>query len=281
MGKSSANIKLTTALRKAGIIKLSFYDNIQDLWICLVNPLLVKVDVDGYQRDHDTKHSDRLAGVDLPVTPYPICGITDDRLTLDVYDGQHRVQRAVKKKIPEIYVMVKFGLTPEQRAELYAELQIAKRPPLWNVFKARLASGSPMYISMAATCRKLGLTLLCDERNADMRCVDPMVEAQRSDLFLPWATLLCAFKNSEGRLQKRASTSAIEFQRGLIDLIRKHGPGIVAKATPVFKECGASFFDDEAGLICHCSRTNRSHFAQAFEGTLVSRGIIKVHKTHS
>lgn len=278
MAKSSVNIKLTAALKKAGIIKLSFYDDIQDLWICLVDPQLVKVDVDGYQRDHDTKHSDRLASVDLPVTPYPICGITDDRLTLDVYDGQHRVQRAVKKKIKAIYVMVKFGLTPEQRAELYAELQIAKRPPLWNVFKARLSSGNPMFKKMAEVCRKLGLTLKCDERNADLRCVDPMIEAQRSDLFVQWATLLCAFKNADGRLQKRASTAAIEFQRGLIDLIRKYGHGIVAKATPIFKECGAAFFDDEAGRICHCSRTNRSHFAQAFEGVLVMRGVIKVSR---
>lgn len=276
---NSSKAKLNNNLRKSGIIELSWYDRIQDSWICLVDPNMIKVDP-AYQRPHDEHHSDSLAGVHCPVTPYPICGISDDRpLSLDAYDGQHRVESAKTKKLVEIYVVVKFGLSLAQRALLYADLQTTKRPPLWNVFNARVSGGDSKYMNMKQIANDNGLSLRCDSYYGDLRNVAVMKEATTHGLYESWIKLLCAFKRESGALERKAAYGAIDFQRGLLDLIKKYGNQIVnPQVIKILRECGADFIHTQSGKICRCARANRGHFMQAFESQLVLQGIIKTLK---
>lgn len=265
---------LTKMMQKAGIIRIDFHDDIMDAYICTVNPKLLEADVT-YQRDHDHRHSDSLKNRQVPVWPYPICSFRNG--SLYITEGQHRVQKEIKLGHASIRVLVKFGLTISQEAGLYVELNTMKRPNAWNQFRARLLSGDGDFIMVRTLAHKHGLTLRSDDDfNGDIRHTDVIKEALAANLVEPLFVLLTAFKTGDGDLHKRVKKGSIEFQRGLIDFLRKYGADYANDNTIVtLKRLGHSLIFQQADDLCECSRTNRSHYLRALEGLISIRGALR------
>jgi hypothetical protein len=257
----------------AGILQFGLWDYENEAMVCLVDPEKIYVDA-AYQRPHDENHSRRMAAKDV-LTPYPICSYRDGKLR--VGDGQHRIWKAKHKGKTVIVVLVKFGLTLAQEALLFADLNECKRPDRWITFKAKLIGGVEENRFMKAIANNHGLTLKCEQRNGDLRNTHVMVEAYNNALYENWIKLLCCFKGEDGRLDKRASTNAIEFQRGLLDVLRKYGVGFfTSRVCGVLRQIGIGLIFDSAAEQCHCSRSNRSHYSKAIEGLLIARGLLPI-----
>lgn len=264
--------RFTAQHRNAGIIQFAFWDRLQQTMLCLVDPNKVTVDP-RFQRGHDEKHSSRMAQKNVPVVPYAICGYNDG--VLDAIDGQHRVERAIKLDLNEMYVVVKMDMTLAEKAGTYADLNEAKRPDRWNTFNARLIAGDRDHVAMKAIANRHGLTLKCEGRDGDLRNTHTMVEAHNAGLYESWVKLLCCFQTDEG-LEKRAAYNAIEFQRGLIDILRKYGAEFMTtpRIRNAIRQIGIALIMEAADQQCNCSRTNRSHYARAIDGLLQSRNLI-------
>lgn len=262
--------------RNAGIKRFAWWDDINQMMICLIDPKKVVADL-AFQRPHDERHSSEMAEVGTLVTPYPICGFTNG--VVDPIDGQHRIEMEIKKqkdsRNPRMYVAIKFDLTLRQKAKLYGDLNTFKRPDRWNTFQSRLTARHPDYVAMKNIAAKHGLTLKCDERHADLRNTHVMLEAFNAGLYEEWIILLTAF-SVNGQLDKKASTNAIELQRGLLDTLRKYTPRKMNSPRIIagLRQIGVGLIATHADAQCDCSRTNRSHYAKAIEGLLSARGLL-------
>jgi hypothetical protein len=269
-------VKLTATMKRDGIVAIHFYDKRMDAYLCTVSVDKCVTDA-AYQRKHDSKHSERMKGKDLLVWPYPIVSHRDT--CLYVVDGQHRIQADNKRGVKETLVVIKFGMSKGQEAGAYAELNTMKRPNKWNQFKARLTNGEGRYKRMAAMAEEVGFTLLCLDRQADLRMVSPMEEAWGISVYDKWLLILSSsFVNDDGRLEKAAAKGAIEFQRGVIDLLRKYGPAVTTpKVLSTLKRQGIALIRREADAICKCGRTLRGHYLQAMENLLAAGGALKLY----
>lgn len=249
-------------MRKAGLISINYHLAQMDAYVCTVLVDLVKPDP-LYQRKPDQRHANHMATEDVKVWPLPIVSFRDD--TLYVPDGQHRMLMFKAKKYTTTEVMVKFGLTPASEASLYVDLNDNKRPNPWNIFKACVTAGSLRHIEIVDAIHAVGLTLSYEEAGADMRNTSPLYEAKSVGVFDEWLKSMCSFINVEGRLGKLSR--AIDFQRGLLDVIRLYGT-LSKKANDVLLRVGEAAITDTANHICGCARTNRNHFKDAFEHIL-------------
>ena len=265
--------QLTARHRAAGIISFEYVDRDNGTWLCVVDPNSVQVDP-RFQREHDERHSAEMAAVDLPVVPYPICGYTNG--IIDALDGQHRVEAAKKNQKRRIKVIIKPDLTLAQKAELYAELNQAKRPNKWNQFKARLTQRHPTFLAIARLCDHYGFSLKCHDQRADLRCTETIEDAHKIGILEPWLKVMSAFM-VDGRLEKGASTSAIEFQRGIIDMIRTYGQAAMTnqRVIQALSQIGVYVIHEYAQDQCHCGRVGRSHYRQAIENLLRARSLLR------
>lgn len=268
-------MKLNKTHKAAGILNVLFHDVKMDAYICECDPNLLIADQD-YQRPHDEKHSDRMKSKNMLVWGYPIVSFRAGKAR--IVEGQHRTESFKKKGNNTIYALVKFNLSKSQEADQYAELNTMKRPNAWNQFKARLTSGNAKYRNMQRIATDAGFTLLCDDKNADLRNTNIMLEAYDCGLFADWVQLLTAFTiRDDGKLDRAISRNSIELQRGLLDLRRSQGETIVNnRVLRALREIGADLIHREATRRCDCKpRPNRSDYHEVLKGLLLGRGLAR------
>lgn len=257
--------------RKAGILEKHFWDDEQKCFIARVEWDKVHVDP-AWGRSHDERHSSRLAERQLRVRPYPIVNLRQG--VLYVPDGQHRKEAEKKKGRNSGNCMLVIGLTVEDEGTLYSGLNTVKNQNLWQRFKAELTGKNPKYVGIATAINATRLTYRLNARfgQADLTSAAAIIEANDAGILTSWLRMLEAFIVPENEIEMlhKLARKNIEFQRGLIDVLRLKGSRLsVNKAVPVLKRVGAALIDRKAEEIsCHCTRTSRHHYRAAFEEVL-------------
>lgn len=104
---------------------------------------------EGYQRDIDQKHVDRIAD-EWEDAQFGVLEVSQ-RSTAHhaIFDGQHRYYAARKRGETHVPCLVHTGLTPKQEAELFTALQ-DRRKALTPIdrFKSRLFAEDPVAVGM-------------------------------------------------------------------------------------------------------------------------------------
>jgi len=266
---------VTTDERAAGIISKEFYDKDQDVLIVRVEWDKVKLD-NSYGRDHDQRHSNKLASRDARFRPYPVLSYRDN--TLYVPDGNHRKEAEKKRKKADGYAILVPGLTVQEEGQLYDDLNTVKHQNLWQRIKAGRVGGNRFYIEMMDTVEEFDFTHQLNSKwgMAELRSASVILEAARAEILNDWLTLLAAFrdKDTDQYLAKPVRDN-IEFQRGTVDVLKRFGTRInVPKAAKVLKKVTARYIDQLAEEYCNCARTNRRHFAAALTDVLGNHNAI-------
>lgn len=264
---------VTPEERAAGIISKEFHDKDQDVLIVRVEWDKVKLD-NSYGRDHDQRHSNKLAGREARFRPYPVLSYRDNALY--VPDGNHRKEAEKKRKKTDGYAILVPGLTVKEEGQLYDDLNTVKHQNLWQRIKAGRVGGNEFYIEMMDTVEEYDFTHQLNSKwgMAELRSASVILEAARADILEDWLTLLASFRDTDQYLAKPVRDN-IEFQRGTVDVLKRFGTRInVTKAAKVLKNVTARYIDQLAEEYCNCARTNRRHFAAALTDVLGNHGAI-------
>jgi hypothetical protein len=264
---------VTPEERTAGIVEKLFHDPDQDVLIVRVEWDKVKLD-NSYGRDHDQRHSNRLANREPRFRPYPVLSYRDS--TLYVPDGNHRKEAEKKRKKANGLAILVPGLTVQQEGQLYDDLNTVKNQNLWQRVKAGRVGGNRFYIEMMDTVEEYDFTHQLNSKwgMAELRSASVILEAARAEILKDWLTLLAAFRDTDQYLAKPVRDN-IEFQRGVVDVLKRFGTRInITKAARALKKVTARYIDQLAEEYCNCARTNRRHFAAALTDVLGNHNAI-------
>lgn len=120
----------------------------------------------GYQRPlEEPRVRKYVAAYDPHLVREVVCNRRADG-TLWVLDGQHtaEVERRVGRSV--VRAVIYSGLTPEQEAAIYHQLNTDRRSPnLWNRFGARVTSGDSIAIAVTDIARSCGFRVGTADRS--------------------------------------------------------------------------------------------------------------------
>lgn len=268
-------MKLTKALRDAGIIEISPIRNTNGSYTCKVLVDMIDHENNGTNfRRFSQRHTDEFAGLNflLVAAQNPIlkfCEKLKGKPSLFTIDGRHTVVMWKGRKKKVITADVHFNMTDAKAGALFYELtQNSKRMAPWDAYAAAIQGGYTFALDIDAALNRFGFSCPNDDgynsKTADFNGFTPLKDCHDLGVrFLhSFLTVLTVWKGKH-RLQEDARKNV--FQRGLIDFLVEATKQYSAKqlATMLSKRT-ASQISERAVELANCDRVERGHFKIAF-----------------
>lgn len=271
-------MKLTATHKKAGIVKISPFQNTNGSWTCLVK--IEKIDTHDNRsnfRTCDDKHVGQLLKrYNKRSQRNPILRYEGRSRKLISLDGRHTIsanRHFLKQGKTELEVVscdIHFGLTNAQAASIFYDLTMySKRMDPWSAFHAAKLAKYDFAVDTYEAIQYFGFTTKIDHGmpprgRADITNVDPLYQSYAAKRHYELLELLTLFVMNDGNLDKPAK--AQRFQLALLDIILYHDISM-RELRRYIGQRTASYYTDMAADFAseYGRRLDRQHYRMAFE----------------
>lgn len=279
-------MRLTRAMRDAGIVEISPIANTNGSYTCVVD--LSSIDTgsnDSNFRVPDQHHINEIkADFYRRALRNPILRLIGKKAKrLESVDGRNTIlvlldllQREGDKTFQKITADVHFDLALQEAAKIFYELTMnSKRMDPWSAFNAGLAARYSYCLEIKKTVKGYGYTTPIDNgippsRKADLTNTTPLYKAQEIGRLDHFLYVLSAFRFPDGALEKPARRQS--FQLGLLAVLRDYSDIDLDVLKGYIGKHDAHHYHNlaDSGAKMGRCRLDWNHFREAFAEALRS-----------